>query len=320
MNRASRILAVSVALVIPASGISCAGDSAEIAAPPGSPANSITCQLGCTEGDPSPTAPGFFLGSGVTPGTCTTPGLQTDADQDGLSDFCEKNLASAFAPQLWYDASDDISGEPHWASRPAADSVVVGYLFSYYRDLGNQPTIQCKLPLLFGIVVSSCNGHNGDSEQIALVLGYNASTQHWLVKRARYYRHETYADYIAGAKGYALLEYAGVAGGSPKVYVALAKHGSYKSINECNNGSFGSDTCNGNDHFRILPAGASLNIGSRAHPFRNCMESSYTNYFYYGGGRVECYWTSMPFRGWVPDSVGGGQADAYSARLTSMGF
>ncbi len=29
-------------------------------------------------------------------------GSQTDSDGDGLSEFCERNLASAFAPELYY--------------------------------------------------------------------------------------------------------------------------------------------------------------------------------------------------------------------------
>src|SRR2546428_12080639 len=57
------------------------------------------CQLGCNEQDPNPTAPGVFLGSGVTPDVCIMGG-QTDADQDDLGDFCEKNLAFAFAPEI----------------------------------------------------------------------------------------------------------------------------------------------------------------------------------------------------------------------------
>jgi hypothetical protein len=75
------------------------------------------CQLGCVETDPDPESAGVFLGSGVTDEVCFAGG-QTDTDLDGLSTFCEKILAGAFAPELWYASNDDVGGEPHWVARP----------------------------------------------------------------------------------------------------------------------------------------------------------------------------------------------------------
>lgn len=50
------------------------------------------------------------------------------------------------------------------------------------------------------------------------------------------------------------------------------------------------------------------------------MGSENPAYFFYGSGRLECYWSERPFRGWVPDGIGGGQATGYLDRLELMGF
>lgn len=75
------------------------------------------CELGCTETDPYPTANGLFLGSGVTPTVCFGD-EHTDLDADILSDFCEKNLAQAFAPELYYHFYDEVGREPYWLAEP----------------------------------------------------------------------------------------------------------------------------------------------------------------------------------------------------------
>lgn len=69
-------------------------------------------------------------------------------------------------------------------------------------------------------------------------------------------------------------------------------------------------------------ASGALNIGSRAVHSAAQDSSLSTNpgYYYYGAGRYENFWTEKPFRGWVPDGVGGGQASSYSSRLALMGF
>jgi hypothetical protein len=122
------------------------------------------CQLGCTEIDSNPNAPGVFLGSGVTPDVCYF-GTYTDADQDGLGDFCEKNLAAAFAPELYYTAGDDVRREPRWVARATTEErVMIGYLLSYYRDTGSR-SWQCTANPFYR---PECTGHNGDSETIYL--------------------------------------------------------------------------------------------------------------------------------------------------------
>ena len=80
----------------------------------------VDCELGCIDPDPNPNAPGYYLGSGMTDEACYWNNY-TDGDQDGLGDFCEKNLAAAFAPELYYYSGDNVKREPRWAARVSDD-------------------------------------------------------------------------------------------------------------------------------------------------------------------------------------------------------
>ena len=284
------------------------------------------CQLGCVDPPPDvPDAHGYFLGSGVNPTACTN-GSQTDTDQDGLSDFCEKNLGAAFSPQLYYAYGDEVGREPHWVARPLSTGVVrLGYLISYYRDAGNS-SFGCDT---FNWLDPSCGGHHGDSEAVYLDVMYNAKTQYWMLKTARYSQHGTLFPYDAVNctqtywAGCVKLYYPNVYRGYPRVYVAVGKHANYATRAECDEGGFGgSDTCYGVNTAARLPAGWILNLGSRpVHTAaQDCMVTTNPAHWYYGSGRTECYWTSKRFRGWVPTNVSGLDSDPYSSQLGTMGF
>jgi hypothetical protein len=150
------------------------------------------CQIGCVETDPNPSAAGVFLGSGVTPTACT---YGTDSDQDGLTDFCEKNLAAAFAPELAYATADNVGREPHWVARRLFDDEVrLGYLLSYHVDLGIDAWETC----LNFLPSEWCHGHAGDSEDMYLDVVYDYGSEHWLLSDAYYSRHGEYAHYGPG--------------------------------------------------------------------------------------------------------------------------
>lgn len=285
------------------------------------------CQLGCVETDPNPNAAGVFLGSGVTPDFCFV-GSYTDADQDGLGDFCEKHLAAAFAPELYYSSGDDVRREPRWAARLApVDKVRLAYLLSYYRDEGSN-SFGCNLPFH----PSSCDGHNGDSEGIYLQVYYNDATQHWVLDSAWYSQHTSYGtdgrardpnNYSIYTEEFAPLVYPSHSGAYPRAYVAEGKHANYAHVYECNGGGdYGTDTCEHVNTADRVAAGASLNIGSRgSHSTgQDCMASANPAYEYYGSGRLECYWTEARFRGWIPTTIGGADADPYTTKLQSMSF
>jgi len=273
------------------------------------------CKAGCQETDPFPNAPGVFLGSAATDETCfgTT---QTDTDQDGLSDFCEYNLAAAFAPELWYASNDDIGREPHWVAAPVPGGEVfrIAYLISYYVDNGTTSGV-CNNP--YGNV--KCRGHYGDSEWIALDVGYNEGTRHWVLRTARYSVHESVLTYTQGAGEYPPgLTYPSHPGAYPRSWVSFGKHANYGSQAECDSGGGANmDDCSLANSAARVSAGGNLNLGSRGThtPAQDCMVSSNPVLAEYG--YIECYWTNRNFAGWsgsTPDT------DPYSPKLADLGF
>lgn len=280
------------------------------------------CHEGFCTGDPDPFAgePGYSLGTAITSVTCFN-GSQTDADQDGVSDFCERNIAAAFAPELRHYNLDNIQGEAYWAARKVLPSkVLVAYLPAYYRDHGS-PAYGCSLPF----APPSCGGHNGDSEIIGLQVYYDAETRHWVLDRAFLSAHGAVAEYSRGDDAYpSAFAYPAKPGGYPRIWLSEGKHANYSAQFECNlGGFFGADTCERNNtSTRFYFGGDARGLGSRSlhTPAQDCKQSVNPSYIYYGSGRIECFWTNQRFRGWIPASVGGADSDAYSAVLASIGF
>jgi hypothetical protein len=268
----------------------------------------------CTgDTDPSPSAPGVFISYTVTSETCFGQ-MHTDVDQDALSDFCENNLASYFAPALVYSTNDNIEGEPRWAARTFTEAglqiVRLLYLPSCYTDNGASDP-------LCAFAQGACDGHFGDSEAIGLDLYFNDATQHWVLHRAKYSEHTSYNVYERqGSQEYPpAISYYDRAGGRPRACVAFSKHANYASQAEFNaGGTFGFDNCYPNAT-RILGTGDQRNLGSNGVKRINCVYSG--NPLYSGSGRQECYWNAVRFSGWTggaPDS------DPHRDRLATFGF
>ena len=81
--------------------------------------------------------------------------------------------------------------EPKWAARwqdAEQTTVRVIYLTSSYRDAGRSAWV-CSMPTPWW--TESCDGHNGDSEAIALDLKYHDASGHWVLHAAHYRQHET---------------------------------------------------------------------------------------------------------------------------------
>ena len=281
------------------------------------------CLPGCTEGDPNPDAPGYHLTSSVTGNACALT-TSNDIDRDGLTDRCERDLAVAFAPELYYYSADEVGREPKWVARWLVkySTVRIGYLLSYYRDAGNGSP-GCDI---FGFVDASCGGHHGDSEAIWLDVAYNTTSRHWVLKTAHYSAHNAVLVYdgIAGRKltSYKLF-YPDQPQGYPRAWVAQGKHANYSGKVECENGGFGgSDTCQRNNAAARVAAGGQLDLGSRLFhtAAQDSMKSGNPAYQYYGGTRYEAYWTNKQFAGWVPNNVNGLRSSAYSPALVAMGF
>ena len=282
------------------------------------------CELGCIppdEGDedaPPPGHPGIFLGPGVTDKTCFVPPLN-DIDQDGLHDFCEKNLAAAFAPQLALTkGSDNLGREPKFAIEriPGTFKARVMYLLSYYIDRG-AATAWCYNNI---VPRSACDGHDGDSEWIALDLWYNPTSKRWLLDQAHLSAHTTVNRHPRGSSLYPTgFIYPAEKGGYPRVFVAYQKHANYISDAACDSGSIiGTDECNA-DLFQRVYAGDNVNLQSRAvhRPDQDCWAS--TNPIYSSNGIKECYWKVDKFIGWHVGYAGTGETE-YTYKLSRMGF
>ena len=282
------------------------------------------CQLGCNEPPDTSGGPGIYLGSGVNATVCFN-GTQTDTDADGISDFCEKNLALAFAPQLaMTKGSDNLGREPKFAVKKlGTNKARIMYLLSYYVDRG-PTTSWCNNNVGDqydpNVWRAACEGHDGDSEWIVLDVYYNSSANgRWFLEQAIYSAHTGANTYQKGSAAYPLaLSYPGNAGGYPRVYVAYQKHANYGSDSACDNGSIvATDECNA-DLFERVVAGNNLNLGSRAvhTSAQNCWPSS--NPIYSSNGIKECYWSMDQFLGWHVGYSGGGSE--YSPKLGGMGF
>ncbi len=278
------------------------------------------CQLGCADTDPAPSEPGIFLGNDITLDYCLN-GEGTDADGDGLTDYCEQLLSMNFRPELRYSRyHDDIRGERYWVARPdGTGHILVGYLFAYYRDLGS---VQwgCAEPHYPGEEDWGC--HNGDSESIWQLISYVPDNHHWLLNTAYYSHHKDWnVSSLKPRVEYADVDYPTHPGAYPRAWVAEQKHANYLTQNDCGASSyFGHDDCTEDDTLARFDWGNSWNIGSQSHPFIDVVTSRDPSYEYYGLGRTESFWTDKRFRGWVPDSIGGGDASSYHSKLVTYGF
>ncbi len=290
--------------------------------------------------DPYPGAYGVYLGFSVNSCLASMGATGPDTDQDGLTDLCEQTLADAFAPELRYKSSFYMEREPRWAARPTAASdqkpirpaglqaygpgkVIILYLLSYRIDNGD--------------VTYHIEPHYGDSEVIALVVYYKSNTEHWVLDEAHYSAHYDYGFFSKefwtgpGSPQYPEnLTYPGHPGTYPRAWVATSKHANYSSQALCNEGgTLGFDTCEGADQsLRVqtyLPNGASGNIGSYAVRYADCVQKQFLDaagVWWPGvaGGRFECFWTDLGFRGWYDSSFGEGTSSPQSWRLNDFGF
>jgi hypothetical protein len=307
-------------------------------------------------GDPNPEASGYWLGSTVTPAACFSPsgaGI-TDRDYDGMHDYCEERLAGTFAPQLVFSLYESWGGrEEYWAAKyfPShGNEVRIAYLLSYYLDpgvtdptflqslgcpgvwyLGKLGTFQGLLPdweiPLPGLTVpvrdeNFCEGHVGDSEFLTVDIQYQASTQHWVLKRVFFSAHFLTNNDRSTLVDYYGIEYPDKYRGYPQVWVAQGKHANYATRDACTAGGILADHCQSNGFSTATRVRYSpwYNIGStwrnlvnRAYSPGSCVASQSP----YRGG-VECFWRSdHDFYGWDEFRPAGQGASPYVGPLVA---
>jgi len=256
-------------------------------------------------GDPDTTAPGIYLGDDFSYAECTTYG--TDLDDDGLSDFCEYQLALSFRPLLSTNPYDQaLSREPYWAATLVGEGVRVIYMYAYHFDAGNSFAEVCQS------APPQCAMHFGDSEYVVVDIGYDSQTEHWELVTMYPSIHGSYYAYA-----WYSVEYPNKALWYPRVYVARDKHANYANRSDCNSGGwFASDSCEENDddvRFLVSPL---RNVGSAGHQFIDDVASENPTLF----PGTEYFWTDVGgFCGW-DEAFSNCADDDYEGILNGWGF
>jgi hypothetical protein len=266
---------------------------------------------------------GVYLPSGSTFTDCVPnagspiPDPSVDADQDGVSDACEYELAQAFHPQMQFMQGDcDTGREPYWAVNyeisPIDGSQVVDifYAIGYHEDCGT----------------AGFTFHYGDSEFIVEEVGtvgyptYNGG--HWYLRYVTYSAHYGTPEESSGTYSGGDVEYANAAPGSnPVSWVSEGKHGNYRSQAACDAGGFfGSDNCDHPGERVGLDIFSNANLGSHVQPIVDVVGSREGGFF----TGIEHMWSTtnvngLGFLGWYPRSFGNGETP-YGALLRNYGF
>jgi len=238
--------------------------------------------------DPSPSAPGIWLGASVTPDVCyanRNPAI-VDVDKDWLDDRCELELARGFAPTWDMSINDGCpGGEPLWAAKyhNVPGVVRIAYLPAYYDDCGGTRPYD----------------HRGDSEFVMVQVIFNFSTRHWEFQTMWMSAH--YSGGINDRSRWLTPQQTTFTRrylAHPYVLVAERKHSNYPNASECGDGITNPDDCTpswGALPWR-MPVNPARNLGSRFVARVPCIAS-------YGAmansGRSECFYSEdRKFCGW----------------------
>lgn len=251
--------------------------------------------------DPSPGAPGVWLGTNVNPSACFTTGRGTvtsnDTDGDGLANHCELPIARSFAPMLHFANGDQCpGGEPYWSAKRFPNGVVrVAYMMAYYEDCGYDTRIQNS-------------AHSGDSELVMVEMKYNSGTQHWEFNRMWLSAHyeatfwgtdQDYSEWVSAAQ----TDFYDRSLALPNIWVAEDKHANYRSIAKCEDTGAWEyrDDCGSLYLIRFLVEG-SRNAGSRYVDLVDCVRSEERT----SSTRTEGFYTDChnSFRGWNEQHYG----------------
>lgn len=230
-----------------------------------------------------------------------------DMDADHLSDACELELASRFAPTLMiapggcnWDAENDRPGGGYFFAVQRVDFVIrVAYLPAYFRDCG-WDGLKCWLPAV------NCAPHAGDSEFIVVELrpveGATTVVAGVFLSAHCFSRSGGDCRWYRGPA----LSRLGWSGTSPIIWVAEGRNANYPSKRACDRGHHSLDTCDRNESEFRFPITSTRNIGSRDHPFRDdgCIAGVELGSSLVEPDAGECFWRDSAFRGWTSAAPG----------------
>ena len=313
-----RFLTLAAVFVTLASA--CANDSDLIAAPDG-PRRIIPCEgIECQGSGPGGGgAPAGLSIAGITPEMCANVTSYADTDLDMMNDTCEETLATSFAPLMKqvdattfaYDFYNGRMGGEYYhavyslycGTHPCASSIRIAYLPAYYRDVGAYNTVAHGFDW----------GHPGDSEFMIVDLIYDAGR--WKTNGVFLSAHcgsfltipwvgtlPFPSDPYCRWYSFDDMEYVdGVSRGAPVVYVADGTNANYRSLGECDGGTYALDTCHANRLVRF-PVSLDFNVGSSI--VNPGSVAARRNTTLADPNRRECLWCqTTPFGGWQNDAA-----------------
>lgn len=289
---------------------------------------------------PPPAVVGITLPSGRTFAQCQTIAFASfnnlNADNDGLLDSCEEELAVQFQPRVAFSSTDDNANrESYYAVKIAnasTQTVSIFYPIGYYFDMGS-PNPACN----------GCGAHVGDSEFIILEVSHLGSGR-WGLSYATLSAHwgAPLGDGTA-RYAYSALEFPINSRGRPRVWVAENKHANYRSRSVCDAGAYYTDTCDRNSDYTtwgnelqqvatVVVPGVPTTWPDNKTPLRNIGNSGLTFYLdglrynymldavtsYYFKPGTEEFWSGEEFCGW--QAATGDCSTAYATSLLAFGF
>jgi hypothetical protein len=184
----------------------------------------------------------------------------------------------------------------------------VAYLMAYYWDCGSGTSTPYDW---------FDNPHTGDSEFAIIDVSYDTVSHHWRTEDVFLSAH--CGSSIAGGncKWWSPPDFAFWVDqrvlGAPYVWVSMGKHGNYPTEGVCEGAVFGLEHCEYGAAHRFPVAYVQQNIGSRAHPFRDC-DVPFSASTMADHSLVECMWSYRPnsdepplgrFNGWQLVVTGG---------------
>lgn len=156
-----------------------------------------------------------------------------DADQDGLNDDCEEQLAYWFMPLLWFDSGESgYDRRPYYAVKNTSFStrtVQIFYMDTFYNDTG------------------ITSGHDGDAEFQIIEVHHSGGV--WYVDWVYMSGHRKTSCDASAWYYYDQLEYDTAVDsrnayrGWPTLYVAEDKHATYNNLENCDAGCLYQDYC-----------------------------------------------------------------------------
>ena len=239
---------------------------------------------------------GYVLSHSLT--ACFDVVGQVDADQDGIRDSCEAEIANAFRPGLMFSVGEPAGErDSYWSVRrsnhyPRALSVF--YALGYHHDGGD--------------VGLGTYEHDGDSEFIVIAVSEQGDAWpggRWTLETVTFSAHwHSLWDRTSERRYYEGVQWVdGTYCGRPRTYVSQSKHANYHTAATCGSHF---DTCNPSPPDHETAAYPFRNLGNHTAAGWPLWTNPCSTSEFPGLSATECFWFDDKFRGWMTENGDGG--------------